>query len=405
MNSQKSDLTFKYNLKQGRHGWLRLTPAYSIKVVENLLARIDNPQRVLDPFSGTGTTGLVCAQRGISCDLVEINPFLAWLAEAKIYNYNLVELEASYKLVKSVAKEARQNPQERNLWIPPLKNIERWWEPERLITLANLFMGLNLYRKERGDTPEFKLAAIAFCRVAINWSNAAFNHQSMSLKKTQPLLFRSAETDLIIDDFLFQYREIVASARLPIISKVNLHQGNSRYLNSLLSNSYDLVITSPPYPNRISYIREVRPYMYWLGFLKEAREAGELDWQAIGGTWGIATSRLQNWQPDEEEISYPGWKCLVGQIRDRSPILANYVRKYFSDIATHLSHLTQVLAAGAKIFYVVGNSKFYETLIPVEKIYASLLMEAGFSNLKTEVLRKRNSKKELYEYVVSAEWK
>lgn len=81
MISQRSDLTFKYNLKQGRHGWLRLTPAYSIKIVENLLERAGKPQLVLDPFSGTGTTGLVCAERGIACNLVEINPFLAWLVE------------------------------------------------------------------------------------------------------------------------------------------------------------------------------------------------------------------------------------------------------------------------------------------------------------------------------------
>ncbi|WP_322490103.1 hypothetical protein [Chloroflexus sp.] len=38
-----------------------------------------------------------------------------------------------------------------------------------------------------------------------------------------------------------------------------------------------LVITSPPYPNRMSYIRELRPYMYWLGYLNNGRDAGELD--------------------------------------------------------------------------------------------------------------------------------
>jgi hypothetical protein len=30
---QRSDYTFKYNQKLGRHGWLRLTPAYSVKLV------------------------------------------------------------------------------------------------------------------------------------------------------------------------------------------------------------------------------------------------------------------------------------------------------------------------------------------------------------------------------------
>ena len=404
MVSQRSDLTFKYNLKQGRHGWLRLTPAYSVKVVQNLLDRLDNPQRVLDPFSGSGTTGLVCAERGINCDLMELNPFLVWLAAAKTHSYNSAELETATKLVKTVAKKVRQNPWADNVWIPPLNRIERWWHPQRLITLANLFNGLDSYRQKVGDTPSFKLGAIAFCKVAINWSNAAFNHQSMSFKDAQPLLFQSQETDLIIDDFIFQAQQIIAAAKTPILTKVNLYQGDSRNVNTKLSQNYVVVITSPPYPNRMSYIREVRPYMYWLGFLQEAKEAGELDWQAIGGTWGIATSRLKNWNLEKGKICKE-LEEITEKINQRSPILANYVRRYFSDISTHILNLTKVLAPGAKIFYIVGNSKFYDTLVPVEQIYINLFQQRGFQNVKSEVLRKRNSKKELYEYIISAQWK
>jgi hypothetical protein len=51
---------------------------------------------------------------------------------------------------------------------------------------------------------------------------------------------------------------------------------------------------------------------------------------------------------------------------------------------------------------VVGNSKFYDTLVPVQDIYAHLLASVGFTESHVEVLRKRNSKKELAEYVVCA---
>lgn len=63
--NREPELTFKHNLKNGRHGWLRLTPAYSVKVVEQLLDQVPDVTHVLDPFSGSGTTGLVCAERGI----------------------------------------------------------------------------------------------------------------------------------------------------------------------------------------------------------------------------------------------------------------------------------------------------------------------------------------------------
>lgn len=192
-------------------------------------------------------------------------------------------------------------------------------------------------------------------------------------------------------------------ARQPLSGKVQVHIGNSRQINTLVERSYDCVITSPPYPNRISYIREVRPYMYWLGYLNQPREAGDLDWKAIGGTWGIATSRLSRWEPDGNLIPYSGFDKILKDIAMRSPLLANYVHKYFSDIAIHLSNLRQVLVPGAKIFYIIGNSKFYDSVVPVEDIYISLMRQLEFKNIKLEVLRKRNSKKELYEFIVSAE--
>jgi hypothetical protein len=61
-----------------------------------------------------------------------------------------------------------------------------------------------------------------------------------------------------------------------------------------------------------------------------------------------------------------------------------------------------VLAPGGTCHYIVGNSKFYGTMVPVEEIYAALLEDAGFIGSKIERVRKRNSKKELYEFVVHA---
>src|SRR5579864_9465781 len=84
----RHELTFRANIKNGRHGWLRLTPAYSLHLVEELALQGGRAQRVLDPFSGTGTTPLVCAQHGIRADSVDINPFLVWLGNLKLERFN-----------------------------------------------------------------------------------------------------------------------------------------------------------------------------------------------------------------------------------------------------------------------------------------------------------------------------
>ena len=39
--TQRADYTQKHNAKTGRYGWLRLTPAYSLKVVNEILGACD----------------------------------------------------------------------------------------------------------------------------------------------------------------------------------------------------------------------------------------------------------------------------------------------------------------------------------------------------------------------------
>ena len=57
------------------------------------------------------------------------------------------------------------------------------------------------------------------------------------------------------------------------------------------------------------------------------------------------------------------------------------------------------------VIYVVGNSTFYNVLVPVEQVYAEMLSQLGFSNVECVPLRKRNSKKELIEFDVRARWR
>ncbi|MBN1284217.1 MAG: hypothetical protein JXB47_02355 [Anaerolineae bacterium] len=404
MAKQRADLTFKYNRDKGRHGWIRLTPAYSIKAVYQFLKDVQSTDRILDPFSGTGTTGLICAENNIPCTLIDINPFLVWLARVKTRHYDDEIVDIAAEIAQQVSKE-QPTIQER-LWAPPIQFIDRWWSPQRLNTLAQLFAQIQSF-KATAPPPSIDLLLVAFCRLVIQWSNAAFNHQSMSFKANQQSsLFTQTEPDEMRQRFRQIAFQITQSARSPIRRAPLAIEGDSRKIDELIDGPFTRVITSPPYPNRMSYIRELRPYMYWLGYLSEARQAGELDWQAIGGTWGIATSRLVEWKPNGAHIAYANFDSIIGEIansgRKNGALLANYIQRYFVDIVTHLTNLKKILVPDTQIIYIVGNSKFYNTLVPVEKIYASIMQQCGFVEPKIELLRKRNSKKELYEYVVSA---
>ena len=398
---QRAQLTFKANRSLGRHNWLRLTPAYSRHLVEQLVSSLGSRDRVLDPFCGTGTTALTCAEHGIRADTVDINPFLVWLANAKFTAYTPEGLAEAERFQARLRLPTDQN----GFWHPPLADIEKWWTEDELAPLSALFNSI-----KEADVSEAarNLLFSAFCRVAIETASVSFGHQSMSFKPRNGDngIIKTCAREQVSGLFRRRLAEILEAAATELDgSLAKAHLGDSRNLHATLRAKYSCVITSPPYPNRMSYIRELRPYMYWLGYLQNGRQAGELDWQAIGGTWGCATSNLMRWQPSEDaRVPFDGCEKMIAGIGKRSEVLARYVHKYFEDCVHHFRSLARVLRDGATAHYIVGNSKFYDEMVHTEEIYAALMRDNGFENVRIENIRKRNSKKELYEFVVSGKF-
>ena len=389
-------VTFRGNLTRRRHGWLRLTPAYSVQLVERLVGDLPPRARVLDPFCGTGTTLLTCAEQGLSCATVDLNPFLVWLANTKAREYSPADCARARTLVRRMA-DASRRALPRDPWLPPISNIDRWWEPTTQLALGRAFAVL----ARSQHAPEVRdLARVAFCRALILSANVSFGHQSMSFKAAG-----AAPASTVARLLEAAIAEVNEGARLALTKpRAGALLGDARALRAALKQRrFDAVITSPPYCNRMSYIRELRPYMYWLGHLDVPASAGELDWRAIGGTWGVATSRLTRWQPPEpSERLLPELVPILRAIALQSDLLARYVERYFSDMGAHLASLGEVLRRGGTAAYVVGNSKFFDVVLPTEQLLALQMERLGFDRVAVDTLRTRTSKSELFEFLVTA---
>jgi hypothetical protein len=238
----------------------------------------------------------------------------------------------------------------------------------------------------------------------IESAHVSFGHQSMSFRAGA--VPEGAHADDVARRFASAAEAIGRAAESPIRRVPSPILTDARDLSAKLTpGAYDYVLTSPPYPNRMSYVRELRPYMYWLGYFESSRDAGELDWKAIGGTWGCATSNVAKWSapPDVAAVPFPGFDAILRAIGERSGVLARYVAKYFHDMVLHVRSLAPLVAPGGAVDYIVGNSKFYDVVLPVEEIFAAIFTGAGFERARVKTIRKRSSKKELFEFVVSAE--
>ena len=401
---QRSDYTFKYNQKLGRHGWLRLTPAYSVKLVSEIIANTPKTAFIIDPFSGSATTGLVAAERNLTAHCYDINHFLIWLGNAKCRNYTKNDLSLLRQGVEQCLAEYHAFIGAEN-WMPDIYNITRWWCKQTLNIISAFRRSLvDVFGEPQTEKNRIaSLAWIAFCRLVIETSSAAFNHVSMSFSE-ETTMYGIEQIEELYKNII---NAIIESASNPLNETAQIFLHDSRMKMPVQEAKYSHVVTSPPYPNRMSYIRELRPYMYWTKFLHTAREAGEIDWQAIGGTWGIATSRLQYWSCDKV-YSSESLKTIASKIETsdgkKSLLMSKYVEKYFYDMHCHLKNLRYSLQSGATLAYIVGNSSFYGVQVHTEKLLSDSLKELGFTNIENRIVRKRNSKKELYEYCVSAVW-
>lgn len=398
---RRSDYTFQYNTLLGRHGWLRLTPAYSVKLVRELI-KSDCPAGavLLDPFSGTATTGLVAAEMGLDAVLLDINPFLIWLGNVKCHSFASVELEALQARFRRCLSQITLSE---HYWMPPMHNIERWWHPETLIVLSSIRQHLVEHFGEPGSNIYHDLIWVAFLRLVIETSSAAFNHVSMSFKDG-PAPYEYAHIRHLFESIV---RYVLNSANTPLSGKAKVLNTDARDLSSLSGQAFDIVITSPPYPNRISYIRELRPYMYWTKFLHNGSEAGTLDWRAIGGTWGTATSNLKYWKPVNRNLPEQLYEVCrkIEQSGDKNSMLMSaYVHKYFDDMFSHLASLRSALKPEARLHYIVGNSSFYGYFVDTDKILSNTFARLGYKNTECIPIRKRNSKRGLLEFRVSAQW-
>ena len=399
---REQTMTFVGNQIESRHRWLRLTPAYGVRIVREILAERKKAVRLLDPFSGTATTPLVGAQMGHAAIGTDINPFLVWLGNVKCRSYNPSELAKAEKQFQSLMDNGKKRALSREHWAPAIHNIDRWWDPKTVNCLASLRESII----ETVANPEIRdLFEVAFCRTLISLSNAAFNHQSMSFRaQTGEQLSAAKVWARVSGTFREDVLLVLQDASTPVPGTAMVKLSDARALPSDIED-FDLIITSPPYVNRMSYIRELRPYMYWLKYLSDPSDAGTLDWRAIGGTWGTATSKLQQWNPSRELAIDRDLRSVVQKIAVGHPtngkLLAKYVEKYFEDMSVHFAEAFRSLKKGGDATYIVGNSSFYGTLVPAEEWYSDLLKSTGFRNVKIETIRKRNSNKSLFEFAVT----
>lgn len=399
------DITFKAGQTESVHRWYRLTPSYSPSLVRFSIEefQITSKHFVVDPFSGRGTTSIECQKQGIKSLGIEINPLLQQVGNKSlkwdVSNLHLIKKylhKISHLIQKHKASSLNEVVDSFNTRIPIIHNVFRWWKNQVLKDL--IICRETMLSAEYEPIQEYLW--IALTQACLDCANIHRNHPTITFDDDHQReidVYSEVSNNLrMISDDLKNISE--KEIRFSEMNLIRL--GNStNNLESQISRSVDFIITSPPYPNRYSYVHQTRPQLHFMELLDDVRQATEIDLQAVGGTWGRATSVLQN-----ELLVVPDqikpYLCYYQELKEQSILMCNYATKYFIDMWNHIKSLRKVISPKFRGAYVVGNSRLSGVEIFTEAILGNLFRHEGFEVERIVSFRKRGGKKRLYETAV-----
>jgi hypothetical protein len=402
-------VTFQGNLALPIHRWYRLTPSFSPQLAHDIADYfgLGADDRVLDPFSGVGTVPLCMKYRGVPAHSIEINPYLHFVASVKTRTYrDLNQIETCLSdFLSRLQVGLRKLPCERDAVnylgdheadIPKIHRPERWWSSGNLMQLVCLRQVLSSFSAEPHHLDLLKMGVLG---ILVPVSNAKHNHVSLTFAdEPAPMIDLGAMLSTKYQEMIEDLRSVAGST----CCEVMIHRGNSKEASRVLPQEADItaIITSPPYPNRFSYARETRPHLFFFDFIKDAQSVGQLETDAIGGTWGRATSVLAQGVAPANSTIESLLSPYTKNINHDGHLMASYVTKYFNDIGQHAEEVAKVCAPRCRLAYVIGNSRFYGHALPSDEILAEIFGQFGFALERIDRMRRRQSKTGLYEAVV-----
>jgi hypothetical protein len=235
------------------------------QLVERLLERyVRRGGHVLDPFAGSGTTLVQALESGYDATGVDVAAFNALLMSVKTRSYDVFLLEKELRDALARRGSSRKRP---NAY------VREWFAPKAAGELVH-FRGL-LDEYEHADVLRVVLARAARSARLTRHFDLEFPRAPQREPYWCYKHRRTCRPVEEADKFLTRYL-LDTLGRLKTFQRVRRRGRTAHVLHGdmrdvVLGDSYDAVVTSPPYPGLIDYHEQHR-YAYELLGLDDRRE-------------------------------------------------------------------------------------------------------------------------------------
>jgi hypothetical protein len=387
--------------------WFKFKEAFSPELVRQVIESLPSrPRHLMDCFGGSGTSGVVARLLDINATLIEVNPFLADLIEAKFADYRPFDLPSEASgLLASIDRQALSLTDLRNR-LPPTfvePGINgRWifWKPA-----AKQIERIRHAIQEARSPVLRRIFSIALASILIEASNVridgkarryrgGWQHRPVSAKDVTALFVSSLER--IIEDV----------SRFPKSSRSTQRvlRGDSRKLIGQVPNSVDLAIFSPPYPNSFDYTDIYNVELWMMGYFGNSNDNAALRQKTLRSHVQVA------WDAPLFSLKIPALTKIYRQLDSaRSELwdhrLPEMVVAYFEDMNSILAGTRKRMSKDGHAAIVVGNSAYGGITVDSNTVLQEIARSNGFKLKSSKSVRvMRSSMQQTQGHKVLDEW-
>lgn len=412
----RSLVSYQANRNEPFFRWFKYKEGFSAALVEHFLGtQRSKCVDLLDPFAGSGASLFVAADRGLQATGFELMPLGVFVVQARLAASTVSVIDFRREVERVIQGKWRGKPDE-SCRFQHLRITGEAFSEKTGTDIASFRTYLRDGVKDESIRRLFDLAclnileSVSFTRKDgqyLRWDNRA-NRQlrGKPFDKGEIPSFEKALTRQLTqmledleDRGLFGEVQPIAGDRVRIIEGSCLD-----LLAKVEDDSFDIIITSPPYCNRYDYTRTYALELAYLGVdearLKSLRQelltctvenrskrsALEIVYanEGRGRTIESATSAFENCDTLQEILAFLDESARDGLLNNSN--VPRMVRNYFWESSLVLRELSRIVRKGGTIVMVNDNVQYAGEEVPVDLILSDLAEKAGMTTEKIWIL-------------------